>query len=43
MANKVFAIPRKKIIKVSYEGIQNQIFHNFSTLIKAKQYDMNLY
>lgn len=40
MANKVFAFEEK--LKIYYEEIQNQIFHNFLTLTKVKQDDIDI-
>jgi len=40
MTNKVFAFEEK--LKIYYEEIQNQIFHNFPTLTKAKQDDIDI-
>jgi len=40
MTNKVFAFEEK--LKIYDEEIQNQIFHNFPTLTKAKQDDIDM-
>jgi len=40
MANKVFALEEK--LKIYHEEVQNQIFHNFPTLTKVKQYEINI-
>lgn len=41
MVNKVFCFWRK--IKIYYENIQNQMFHNFQTLTKTKQDDIDIF